>query len=726
MQEKGKDPQLRIISAKTLTDPPQRCEFLDKEAIIGVVSEAGLEIYRVKPQFERIALITSTELGNSNVRDFIIDPIGQLVIVSTDKPKVQVFKLTEDEDRRPYIIFNDADSPVIGLNVMKTKYNVKSSYHSFQRLNDSDVSIQETSYNVAEKIFKSSFTHLFTIKENLNKIQKLESLIDQKNQIYILYSVDGKKIKASLNSLIDLFTLDLSEHVESRDFQILSIDQSECLGRLNVIARVDKENGTSDFVNVVLGFKQLSENIDEFFCLNYSLALVKEFFLNLKLGFFNAKTKFKDIGKRVSGFLGELHIDEPENLTELRWFIKLGHRSTENLPSFFEILDMKKLAEFHQFVLQNFSIVEDFVSESLRPGLSKIQVILEDTKRIIIGLNIRDNNLMEITTLEGFMNTVRLLSRAIDRLFYRISAKKLELLNFFLFLFKWKMKNSANLKFTENPEYLKYHNALLDFKLLLQYLDSQASICLDDLAADCDTELLVHPTEPRQDVSLSTELVDKFKSLQVKLGLPVTDGTSESDGNHMALETGECIRDLFRKVDTGFAALNKSLKGSFLNSVIRLERSVILDGPSDAQITFLGNNAPIRFLLMKAEQDCIDLVIREKDGFRTISLNLPQGLASRISHLVLDSHRTELVFAVYNVIDNNFDMKCINISAALHPQRDERTASLEDHLRRAELSVGEADVRFKADLSFKAISLVKFNGNETWLVVKENQLSILE
>lgn len=725
MQTVEQNSPLKITSTKVMSENPKKCEFLEGQAIIGVVTEVGLEIYRVKPQFERISLINTSELNNAGIRDFIIDPVGQLIIISTDKPKVQVFKLTEDEDRRPYIIFNDADTAVKGFRVMQSGFNIKSSYHSFQRIHDRDINMPEASYSVVEKIFKSSFTHLFTIKENLNKIQKLESLIDIKNQIYFLYCIDGLKIKASLNSLIDLFTLDLSEFIEGT-FEILSIDSGAEIDKLNILVKSTMEEGRINVSSVCFKFDQLSDNIDEVFCLNYSLALVKEFLLNLKLGFFNAKTKFKEIGKKVQAFIGEMNIDEVSNLEELRWFIKFGYRSTENLPSFFEILDMKKLAEFHQFVLQNFGIVEDFVSESLKPGLSKILVILEDTKRINSRLNINSQSFIDVDAIDTFINSLRVLSKAIDQLLYRITDKKLEILNFFLFLFKWKMKSSANLKYNENPEYLKYYNALLDFKLLIKYLSSYSSICLEDLSAACESEIIVVNNENETVTEVDPKTDDQFKNLYKQLGLSPLNDRNDNQDKNMIVETGECIKDLFRKVDGGLVTLMKSLKSSFLNNIRKTSSNILIPNLVEVDIFDFSCNNKILLGALDRSGDQLYLIIKKYDHTCVFTLKLPHGLGENVSNFEFNSRENELVFSLYNKLENIYDIKFLNLNLLPDIKKPGLEDISNDQSKHVEVIINETNIGFKTDFSFKGINSIRFNQEGMWLVVRENQLSILD
>ena len=96
-----------LISEKLMTHKPEATQLIQSENIAGILSESGLEVYRLSPKIQTVKHIKNS--FNASVTSFCFDPQGQKVCYFLSNNKfmvldlkdgdsaVQIFKQIKDE-----------------------------------------------------------------------------------------------------------------------------------------------------------------------------------------------------------------------------------------------------------------------------------------------------------------------------------------------------------------------------------------------------------------------------------------------------------------------------------------------------------------------------------------------------------------------------------------------------------------------------------------------------
>ena len=630
-----------MISAKNFENPIQKYKFYPNQSILVILNNFGLDIYRTLPEFEKVFTITPQLLNNKQVIDFTIDQYSKQIVVSTNKPKIHVFEISENNDFKPFTAFNPVSTNINKMRIFKTKLNVEACFNNFRAIYDGDykneVSAKKSPLDI---IFKSSFTHLFTMAENFNKIQKLEHMIIQNSPIYVLTVLDDKRLRFAFNSITEFLNIDTSGFIDKEDYRIVDFDQNETLNKLRLIYKGKEETGI-----IQLDMKKLSQNITECFYLNYSLMIIKEMTLNLKLGFFNTKNKFKEVKKQLLIFLENIELEEDEeNIVTLRQFIKFGVLNNPKFLDFFENIDMKKLNELYKSINQLFDVVIDFFTESLLPGFDRIRLVVSNLKGMMESLDSNTLGNFDVKKLEDFSKNFFALSKSIQKLFTMINDKKLHVLNFLLFLFKMKIKTINSLSYLENPETRAFYESLLDYEFLLNYLSSEESIFLDDLIGSFDQTALYQEQTENNNIPLSDELSKKFKELEMKIHISEKASVqTNSDG----MKEEQSIKTLFQKIDTNVNSLMKELKMMFGNNISK-----------DYQVSF-GEN--INYIDLGRYNNNTKLFIIERtDSFFFFKMTEKQTTFTKI--VVKELNSRKITGFRYNNITNRLILMLMSVN----------------------------------------------------------------
>lgn len=228
-------------------------------------------------------------------------------------------------------------------------------------------------------------------------------------------------------------------------------------------------------------FSTVGENIELFFFTSYNLSFVKDLLNNLKLGYFQSQSKILEISSSISSFLDTMELMEDEYLQDFRSTILVGHKITQRIQTFLDGLGEKKVTQFEEQFLQKVEEVEDFLIETYKPGLFKILAILVDIEFVGDLFELQIQRMFTAEEVRGFKELIQVLAEHSLSLQKFIQLKKMQVKNFCLFLFKRYIQAENLLLVQVQPEFQKYKDGIVDFKMLMDYLSSWDSIKLKDL-----------------------------------------------------------------------------------------------------------------------------------------------------------------------------------------------------------------------------------------------------
>ena len=518
------------ITSLIFSEDPTKIKFLKSENLLGVQTKKSIDIYRIFPKLEKISEIhENLHSANCEPYDFNFANNGSSIIYSNSKKRVFIKKI--EKNQKPYNLFKQiSNTNIKNFQFVETQNKIDSKYNCFKGISY-DLNIKDKKNNILDKIFNCSFTHLYTFRDNLTKIEKLENIIDNKENIQIVSSINlNGNISICFNFVFDFLKIDLQNFFEIKMNSDLEYLFSPSLDFIYIFVKEkkimnDKELFCLNFCQIDIKF--LKKNLEELFFISYNISSIKAIIMNLRLGYFKAKSDFKEVSMKLKSFLAELELDEGDNLDNFINFIKFGICQEDIIKSFFECFGLNKLNDFNEMINTKFDIILDFFRESFLPGLKRISAILQDLKLIDKKYKYENLNFFEDKILEETLEYISFAQKAVKEIIKMIFKKITQLKNFFLFLFKKKIKtrNGVNSE-EEDIQFKQYIESELDFQNLLEYLKNMESITLKDLLITLDSSIFIYKEEKenkgerKNNLELENiDLINLFKDLRTDLGL---------------------------------------------------------------------------------------------------------------------------------------------------------------------------------------------------------------
>ena len=504
--ESGQD-QISLVASRTCPQPLSKISIVKGDSVAAAVSKSGVEILRVFPAPQKIFELTSLELGaDVSPLDLAIDREGKTLFVSTSKPKVFSTSLEESVgDKKQSVIFADARTPIARLSCTGTGTFFDNVLNPFKQ------SSPESEFpNLLDRHFQCSFAHIFALKENLNRVQNLESAFKQGQEVAFFSGLeDFATLRVSLQGVTDFFRLNLRNLCDIGEFANADYCFSASLDEL-LVASADDGAESVKLSLVSLDF--LHSHMKESLGINYNLVFCKEILTNLKLGFFAAKNALGDISKRLKSYLEDLNLETEEGAKNLSSYIRLGSRKFAAIGKFLEDLDFRKLNELHDSICASYLTVLDFLNETFIPGMRRISVHFEFAKRIMEVIGTREHPFFCKENVSKFEHLLVLIQKAVAMAVERLIDKKISLKNFFLYLCKCRMKQSSIQLDSYNKQFLE---STVDFSLLIEHIKTPESIFLEDAIKLMDTFPLVTDDEPSHEPSSSDFLAQVSQELGI-------------------------------------------------------------------------------------------------------------------------------------------------------------------------------------------------------------------
>lgn len=504
--ESGLD-QISLVASRTCPQALSKISIVKGDSVAAAMSQSGVEILRVFPAPQKIFELSSVELGAEvSPLDLAIDREGKTLFVSTSKPRVFSTSLEESiGDKKQSVIFADARTPIVRLSCTGTGTFFDNVLNPFKQ------SSPESEFpNLLDRHFQCSFAHIFALKENLNRVQNLESAFKQGQEVAFFSGLeDFATLRVSLQGVTDFLRLNLRNICDIGEFANTDYCFSASLDEL-LVASADDGAESVKLSLVSLDF--LHSHMKECLGINYNLVFCKEILTNLKLGFFAAKNALGDISKRLKSYLEDLNLETEEGAKNLSSYIRFGSRKFAAIGKFLEDLDFRKLNELHDSICASYLTVLDFLNETFIPGMRRISIHFEFAKRIMEVIGTRQHPFFSKENVNKFEHLLIFIQEAAAVAVEKLIDKMISLKNFFLYLCKCRMKQSSIQLESYNKQFLE---STVNFSLLIEHIRTPESIFLEDAINLMDTIPLVTDDEPAQEPRTSDFLAQVSQELGV-------------------------------------------------------------------------------------------------------------------------------------------------------------------------------------------------------------------
>ena len=213
------------------------------------------------------------------------------------------------------------------------------------------------------------------------------------------------------------------------------------------------------------------------------MAYFREMSVSLRMAFESVRMSFKDIERKIRQFLHDLKVEDDINVFEkLQAFVRSGEQDPL-LAEFFRNISTKQLTEIRKNVNHFLASLRDMLSGTFRPGLSRLLCLSSLISRYMLA-DI-DNSAESAKPGQDLGREVdHLVETAvslIDALVARTVSKQIEMNNFYVFLYRSRLKTLSPKKVSEYEDVF-FDSQRLDMHLLLKTLKGKESLYMRDLA----------------------------------------------------------------------------------------------------------------------------------------------------------------------------------------------------------------------------------------------------
>jgi hypothetical protein len=655
MIEENSNSKREIVISKPLAQRMLKQSFVSGKELITLMFKNSFEVYRVDGSLHKIAQIDKSQIGmNISAADYVWSPDGLTFCYSTSKPKVFCYNLGDPSiEKRTISSFNDSRKIVYNLRWFDSKYDILASYDCLRSLEDTEKKSKNPSQNLLESFLKCSYSHVFAMKEILNKIQTLEGLITKGGKITVLSGIDQDWIlRLSFNGVLDFGKIQVGKYIllpdETKNMKYEFSNDFSKLYFMYLVQNNSELAGRNRFnlELTIIDCSDFSTHFKEYFLAFFSLQNIKEILSNVRIGYYSSKTTINEIRTKLKNFFGETDVMEEETLNELKNLIQWKSEG-DTFLKFFENIDLKRLYELSESINNNFNILIDFFMESFYPSLQRASAYLQDLKHLMTYFECRKIDHINAEYINTMDTHLVAAMKTVHSLIEIIINKKLELKNFCLFCFKWKIKASPNAKNMESEEFRAYNESVFDFEILLKYLSSTKSIFLDDLIFSSEDEPLLKD-ELVQRSSLS--IFDKNFEFEQEILEKELDLVIDKNQANTRSPIRKGLKEILRTVESSLTPLFEDFIKSISNKVTLQSKTTLLEGVGE----------DFDFDLSKGRDKVVCSSLIQNNLF--VYFNLQSDIISVNRPIYLNSNQ-QVPIHLYSFDYNNFMLSLINISS---------------------------------------------------------------
>lgn len=483
---------LKNIIALNIKEKVIKAEFLINSNLLGIVFPKSLAIYRIDSNFNKIFEYQERGFGNDDyIVDFAFSPSGQKVCLTFQKGKTICLNIeNQDSEKRQTQIFSNSSDPSMFIHWTSTKNVIQTNFDCFRMIKeDQNLKSQK---NYLYNYVKPSFSHVFADKGNLLKIQAFEDMMENAGFFTILSMFEqNKKIKLSFDGILEFSETDLSNYFPIELLSNMRYFWLDDYKSLNIIGiNPTSDNQFCSLVLYSLDTSNFNQYMREIFSFSWILGNLKESDTNIKLGIFKSRTILKTQKEAFSNWFSETLRHNQDLPHIIKYFAQTGNTKSDDLFNFLKEIDVKMMLNLAENMNKFLKSLFEFFFECIYSQYQRIGAFLRDLKNASIQLKSKNVILLplcEIIELEVLIENVIQTTEIVIK---KILHKKLQIKNFFLFCFKSKFKLSGKTK--DRTEHKNFHDAIVDFELLFEFLSSRESMFLDDLNADYNNVCLIN------------------------------------------------------------------------------------------------------------------------------------------------------------------------------------------------------------------------------------------
>lgn len=382
--------------------------------------------------------------------------------------------------------------------------------------------------NLLDQLFKCAFTHPYSRKENLNKLRLLEELLTKSKVSILSALLDSGEVHLSIDGLVDFFAVDLKKHVQLDSVEQTKVQLAADFSSLQVLVPYALANSQEVKLTILgLDLLPLKSSLPEILRLMIRAAYFREIAVNLRFCYEKMRMSFQDIQRKIKGFLMELDLEEdPMILYRLKQFVVTGTQN-EKINEFFKNLSVKKIGEIRESVGNFVRDVRALLLDTFKIGLSRMMVLLSFMKSARPGL------------FDSLEDLVRGAYFVLDSIVSKTLAKEIQIRNFFIFLYRSKLKTISPKKVCEYEDEA-LSSERLDHHQLLALLKSKESLYMKDLLEAIEKTRL-RPASPQQHSPTIREslsqgsagdvLDEEFQALMTDLDIDISLGDLDNMGS---------------------------------------------------------------------------------------------------------------------------------------------------------------------------------------------------
>lgn len=201
------------------------------------------------------------------------------------------------------------------------------------------------------------------------------------------------------------------------------------------------------------------------------------------MAFESVRMSFKDIERKIRQFLHDLKVEDDLNVFEkLQVFVRCGEQDPL-LAEFFRNISTKQLTEIRKNVNLFLKDLRDMFAGTFRPGLSRLLCLSSLISRYMLAHDDNSDENAQSNHQLGRQvdHLVETAVCLLDALVARTVSKQIEMNNFFVFLYRSRLKTLSPKKVSEYEDAF-FESQRLDMHLLLKTLKGKESLYMRDLA----------------------------------------------------------------------------------------------------------------------------------------------------------------------------------------------------------------------------------------------------
>lgn len=516
---------LKNLTIVSLKEKPGWMKLQCHSNLLGLIAHKKLVVYRIELGFHKIFEFEEKNLqNNEKIIDFNFSPTSQKICLAFEKGKIICLNIEEpDNEKRQLHLFANSSQACSLIKWVESTKRIHSWFDCFRLINED--SRPSNNRNYFYDYVKPSFSHVFADKANLLRIQSLEDLIDRRETISILSVVENlRTLRLAFNGVLEFGEIDLAKICPMENLVRLEycwLDQFKTLLTASL-------NGDRSSCTLSVGWTnthQFEFYMREIFAVSWILANIKESDANLKLGVFKSRTVLKTQKDVLLNWFPESIRLNPNLHTDIKHLAEFGSTKSEELFNFLKELDIKAMFNANESIGKFLKSLFEFFLECVYSQYQRMGAYVRELRQVNEQLTQKGVCVLPVNELLDLENLIVAALQTTEIVIDKINRKKLQLRNFFLFCFKAKFKLANKLR--DGSEHKELHEAIVDFGLLFEFLNTRESLFMDDLNAEYNNICLLNNKPQNQHVfnlpeSTENALAELLQEINVPMPLTPT------------------------------------------------------------------------------------------------------------------------------------------------------------------------------------------------------------